>query len=186
MTVSERAGDESGLNRRVVVPVRGGSAAEDQGACVTVLGPLERITQPGVALRIRSDGGRTRAITVTNNVVWFGRQVFNVHLADSSASGEEKMHQIGSFVPPGFATTFFEVPPPPWRLCARVQGRQLSWKVWAPDRSKEPPYTDPRHGQSVQLPAAWVFAGTPGLYVGHLAPGDSTSLGIGGLEQVFG
>ncbi len=185
VTVSDSSSEESG-NSRHVIPVLASTAQQDEASCVTILGPLDGSTQPGVALRIRSDGSRTRAITVTNNILWGARNGFNVHLADSGAVGEEQMHGIAGYFPTGFAPSLRSLPPLPWRLCARVMGQQLQTKVWAPFQMPEPSYADSRFGLAVTLPPEWVFAGRPGFYVGHLATGASTALGIGGLEQTQG
>jgi hypothetical protein len=129
--------------------------------------------QQGIALRVRSTAGRTTAITVTKNV-WAGFfWVFNVHVMDSGNAGQP-FTRIGQF---SFDRSLLRdgVPAPgPWRLCARVVGEAVSVKVWAADEA-EPAWMDGIHGGGVMLPAGWDVPGAAGWYVGHLAPGASTT-----------
>lgn len=186
VSVTDNSGNQSGDNRQVA-PVLGAVASQDHGSCATILGPVDGVVQPGVALRIRTDGDRTRAITVTNNVWLGGRFIFNVHLADSGgATFSDQMSPLGGFNPPGFATSVADLPPLPWRLCARVQGQQVRVKAWAPGRTAEPTYADPRFGATFTVPPTWVFTGKPGFYVGHLGVSQGTYLGIDQLEQTQG
>lgn len=150
------------------------SASVDQESCATWVDAHGRFQQQGAALRVRSVDGRTTAITVTGNVHLGARWFFSVHVMDSAA--DPALHQVGGFDlsdvfrPGGPETT--EVPPYPWRMCARVVGDTVSFIVW-PLTHPEPAWADPRFGGSVQLPPGWGEAGRPGWYVGHLEPGDS-------------
>jgi hypothetical protein len=186
VSVSDASGTESGNSRQVVAGL-GTQPRQDGGSCITIYGPLDNQTQPGVALRIRTDGARTRAITVTDNIIWGARNGFNVHLADSAGpTFADQMRLVTGFFPTGFATSPTDLPPLPWRLCARVTGQQVQAKVWAPARVAEPAYSDSRFAMTTTVPPDWVFAGLPGFYMGHVASGETTSLGIDTLEQVPG
>lgn len=161
-----------GINLRQVAAAHA-TPTRDQTTCATWLGPVDRKAQPGLALRVREDDGRVRAITLTNNIWSAARQRWNVHLADSSA--EDPMDQQADVSLPGFALVLADLPPPPWRLCARVRGTTFQAKVWVPARRTEPSWDDRAFAVSVALPPSWDFAGVPGLYVGHLSPGERTS-----------
>ena len=147
--------------------------SRDHRACATWHGPVVDVAQPGIALRIRTDGDGVRAITLTNNV-WSGaRHVWNVHLADSTSNNVMELRADEALA--GFAPSLSQLPPLPWRLCARVRGTTFEAKVWAPPDDPEPAWDDPDHAYAVELPEAWVHEGRPGLYVGHLSPGERTS-----------
>lgn len=113
--------------------------------------------------------------------------MFNVHLADSAgATFDDQMHLVGGYTPSAFATSISELPPLPWRLCARAEGQQVQVKVWAPNRTAEPTYADPGYGATFTVPPPWVSSGTPGFYVGHIGVAQGTYLGIDQLEQTPG
>lgn len=176
-------------NLRVVVVADGAPISVDQEACITWKGAVDRIAQPGIALRVRTSSSRTRAITVTDNIFYGARWAFNFHVADSTPASLEEMHPIGSFMPSGFgtgfATGFGSVPPLPWRLCARVVGRRFEAKVWATQsRQGEPAYGDPAFSGSVELPVELVYSGRPGTYVGHLSPGESAAVVDGSAQRL--
>lgn len=147
--------------------------SEDQEACATWHGPVVDVAQPGIALRIRTDGDRTRAVTLTNNVWSAARHMWNVHLADSASNNRMDMQADEALA--GFAPSLSMLPDLPWRLCARVRGTTFEAKVWAPPDDPEPAWDDPDHAYAVELPSAWVYEGRPGLYVGHLSPGEATT-----------
>lgn len=56
------------------------------------------------------------------------------------------------------------------RLCARVTGSPLQFKVW-PSHRDEPSWEDPTFTRHVSIPADWVVPGRTGLYIAHLEPG---------------
>lgn len=164
----------AGGNTRVGFWQSSSAWTADQQSCATWVDSESDLQQQGAALRVRTVGGRTTAITVTNNIYFYARWAFNVHVMDSTA--RERFRQIASFdlsevFRPGGSTTY-DVPPYPWRMCARVVGDTLSFIVW-PLSHPEPSWDDPRYGGSVRVPAGWEAAGTPGWYVGHLEPGAS-------------
>jgi hypothetical protein len=165
-----------GSNTRVAFWQAADQRSVDHQSCSTWVDAHSDLQQQGAALRIRTAAatGRTKAITVTNNIFYQARWVFNVHVMDSAMN--PRFRQIASFdlsqvFRPGGPSTF-NVPPYPWRMCARVVGDTLSFIVW-PLTHAEPSWNDPRYGGSVVLPAGWGLEGTPGWYIGHLAPGDS-------------
>ncbi len=135
------------------------------------------LAQPGLALRVRRDGTRTRAITVTDNIFWGARFGFNVHLWDTGSPipGALPVQVVGgadlsaTFGPAG------ALQPLPWRVCARVKGRIMDIKAW-PLRIAEPLWGDVRYGRRFQLPVAAVYEGRAGWYAGHLRPGDELDL----------
>lgn len=147
-------------------------ASVNQQTCATWVDARSELYQQGAALRVRTANGRTTAITVTNNIFFHARWIFNVHVMDSAAN--PRFRQIASFdlssvFNPGGSGN---VPPYPWRMCARVMGDTVSFIVW-PLTHAQPSWNDARYGGSVRLPAGWGSAGSPGFYVGHLEPGDS-------------
>jgi hypothetical protein len=125
--------------------------------------------QPGLALRIRSDGGRTRAITVTKNIWMEAYWVFNVHVMDSAAP--EPFRQVGSLdLASRFLSDGGRPQPYPWRMCAEVHGATLRFLVWTP-WAGAPRWGDATSGGQMTLPAGWDAPGWPGLYTGHLPAG---------------
>jgi hypothetical protein len=187
MTVSAPATNQGG-NLRVLLWQPDGLASVDQQTCATWPSVIDlsrtgpqgvpgkpRLWQPGIALRIATDGTVTKAISIAQNV-WAGATwVFWVQMWDTGA--EPKMHATVEFdarhlllrqhagSPPSIA-------PPPWHVCARVLGRRLDFKIWT-GRAAEPSYRDPVHAFHTLLPAGWVYPGYTGNYAGHLQPGTS-------------
>jgi hypothetical protein len=158
-----------GGNTRIVFWRAGELDSFDQISCASWIDAPAGIKQQGAVLRARTSGGRTTAITVTQNIyygAWWG---FNIHVMDSAAA--EPFHQIGSFeLKEIFRPSEFEAPPYPWRMCARVVGNVVSFIVW-PTTHAKPAWDDARYGASVTLPSGWGAAGKPGWYMGHLEPG---------------
>jgi hypothetical protein len=145
----------------------------DQQICTTwVEGDISTIQQQGAALQIRKEGNRTRAITVTRHIFrGFGGQ-FNVHVMDSAPPGapEPRLSWLGGVIVESLAD---ETTPYPWRLCARIVDRTVSFVVW-PLPGPQPDWGTPGAGGSVALPADWdAAAGVPGFCVGHLTAGES-------------
>ncbi len=162
----------TGGNTRIVWVPAGGAVATDQQTCATWVS-WTGLTQAGVALRVRGDGPRVRAVTVTGNIVWGARFGFNVHVWDTArhprgsvpvtyAGGADLSRTFGP------ANGLMKLP---WRICARVQGRVLDFKVW-PVGGEEPRWGDTRFGRRFQLPATATYEGRAGWYAGHLRPGD--------------
>jgi len=165
VVVWSRAG--TGSNLRMVWTIDDAPPSRDHQACDT-WGPTDGpITQQGVALRIdATDGQVERAICIMKNIWGGGDWIFN-------AIG----FRSGSFVVLGSVdlSAVFDadgsVPSLPWRMCARVEGSSLEWKVW-PTAGPEPDWDDPLFGGRVTLSPEWVYAGRPGFYVGHLGAGS--------------
>ena len=129
--------------------------------------------QPGLALRIATNGTVSKAISIAQNVWAGGQWIFWVQMWDTGAEV------------PLYATIDFDLREllvvsaagepiwlagPRWLVCARVVGPRLDFKLWT-GRSEEPSYTDPTHAFHARLPAEWVYPGYSGSYVGHLRPG---------------
>jgi hypothetical protein len=57
--------------------------------------------------------------------------------------------------------------PPPWHVCARVQGLTVRFKIWSADEV-EPTWQDATRVFTTRLPAGWDYPGHAGGYVGHL------------------
>jgi hypothetical protein len=161
-----------GSNTRIAWVAAGGEVATDQQACATWVS-WTGLTQAGLALRVRGDGPRVRAVTVTGNIVWGARFGFNVHVWDTArhprgtvpvtyAGGADLSRTFGP------ANGLMKLP---WRICARVKGRMLDFKVW-PVAAKEPRWGDTRFGRRFQLPVTATYEGRAGWYAGHLRPGD--------------
>ncbi|CAN5885176.1 hypothetical protein BH23ACT2_BH23ACT2_26990 [soil metagenome] len=168
----------SGSNLRTVALKDGAPRSVDQQSCVSFHGPINRVAQPGVALRVRSEPDRTRAITWTNNI-WYGaRWGFNLHLADSSGAnfGERMNGQGGGFLPDAVLAEGGGYLPLPWRFCGRAMGTTVELKVWSEPTTSEPAWGDPSHTLSRQVPESWVYPGRPGWYIGHLSPGERSRL----------
>jgi hypothetical protein len=126
------------------------------------------IGQQGAALRIRTTGGRVRAVTVTKNIWGGAAWVFNLHTWDSKAVPNSV--QIGQV---DLSATFHRngvIAPLPWHLCAKAVGNTLSFIAW-PSGEPIPTYGDPTHGGSATIPAGWDVAGKAGWYAGHVHPG---------------
>ena len=176
----------TGGNTRIAFWRSADTASADQETCATWVNAQSELQQQGAALRVRTVNGRTTAITITDNILYFARWNFNVHVMDSGAG--QPFFRIAYFdLSDAFRTQpgAFTVWPYPWRMCARVVGDTVSLKVW-PLKDPEPAWDDPKYGGSVTLPAGWDQAGLPGWYVGHLEPGDSvgfTDLSTADLGQ---
>lgn len=181
---AERAVAAPGSNRsgnlRVVAVGDDVEASVDQESCITWLGPRHDRAQPGLALRVANSAGRTRAITVSNNIWLQDRSTFNVHLADT-ATGDvlaERMVAVGTIqVPTGLGDDLFTVKALPWRMCARAIGTTIEVKAWSADeQAVEPAWGELGFTGSVEVPSDWVHAGRPGFYMAHLAPGERAEL----------
>jgi hypothetical protein len=162
-----------GTNSRVLVSPSGQPRTDDHQACATWRHQDGPANQQGLALRVRTDpSGRSRAVTVTKNVVWGANWQFNVLTWDSAQPGTWQVR--GSV---DLARVFWpdrRLAPFPWRVCARAEGDLVRVKGWT-DGSPEPGWDDPTHTGSVRLPLGWVYPGHGGWYVGHLGAGEATS-----------
>ncbi|NLD78380.1 MAG: hypothetical protein GX643_17135 [Acidimicrobiales bacterium] len=164
----------TGTNTRTLIVPAGQPLSTEQQSCATWEAQTGVNTQQGLALRVRHDDaeGRWRAVTVTKNVMWGANWQFNVLTWDSRQTGWQ-MHGSVNLAPVFWPDQ--QLAPLPWRICARVEGdlvRVKGWRVGQP----EPSWDDPGHSGSVRLPAGWIYPSTAGWYVGHLAPGGSTTM----------
>lgn len=149
----------------------------DQQVCTTLLDTARSggrpYAQPGVALRIAPSGDpgtSPTAISVEQNTFGSATWRFWIHTWQPRDSPRHKFTKGFSFRPiirPGGL-----IQPPPWNLCARVQGTRIDVKLWLA-REAEPRWGEPDSTFSTRLPTEWVYPGFAGGYVGHLAPGRS-------------
>lgn len=172
----------TGGNLRVAVIDAAAPVLVDQQSCIDWHGPGGSMIQEGVVLRAKVEQGRTRAVMVTNSIFFAARQGFNVHMVDTNGlnvqgtgPGPEVHPKIAGFDLSAGVGDLLLAKALPWRVCARVIGRELTVKVWAvPSFSQEPSWSDPVFAKSVTLPEQSVYAGQPGAYVGHIKPGEHT------------
>ena len=174
VTTATAAQANAGGNGRYLFWRKADPETADQETCATWVDNTTHTQQQGAALRIQAPGDDdVRAITVTKNVAFGYFWVFYVHVMDSSL--EQPYTLIGQFSLDDVFLRMgepFNVPPYPWRMCARVTGDVVSFKVW-PLTDPEPAWGDPAYGGSATLPAGWEGAGRPGWYIGHLLPGEA-------------
>lgn len=152
-------------NLRMVGFKKASPSSLNQETCATWVEGTAGSSQPGVALRIAATPTRVRAITVTNNILFGVRWIFNIHLGDSAA--KENMVIVGS------KAVDWTTAPLPWRFCARAIGQQVTMKIWpVSDPAVVPNWDDPTYTATATVPAEWVYQGRPGWFVGHLAAGQ--------------
>lgn len=133
-------------------------------ACATWLYQSSGAAQEGVALRITP----TTAITVTKNVIYGLQWVINVHVWTGGVFTELAGYDMGAVLLAGAHTA-----PMPWRVCARVIGNQLTFKVWLPETQDESTWTDPVHARTTTVPDGWLAPGKLGYFTGHVPAGGS-------------
>lgn len=157
----------TGKNSRVLFGPENAVVSVDHTSCATVT-QSGWPQQEGVALRIRNDDGRVRAITVTKNIWNNVTHDYNIHLWDTSTP--EKFQLISAF---GMASAVGVVDSTPGhtrRLCARTEDNVVRFKVWPSDRP-EPGWDDPKYSRTQKLPDKARYSGRPGYYIGHTPPG---------------
>ena len=163
----------AGSNSRALFWRADAPVSRDHSVCATV-SHSGWLNQEGVALRVAaSPHGGVRGITVNKNVWAAEHSVYKVMLWDTS-DGDD--HGLGirssaqhSSVDMRDAVRRSVAADTPRRLCARVSGATLEWKLWPTDVA-EPSWDDPVHTARVTLPGSWVYDGSPGLYIGHTPP----------------
>jgi hypothetical protein len=166
-----------GSATRTVIWPPGTEAVTDQQSCATWSDAQGSWIQQGIALRVRRDGNRFRTIVVAKNIVYGAEWQLNVYTWDTARNPYFQTHgSVGLRAP-------FESgnrpQPLPWKVCARVEGRQVRIKGWRSDEA-EPGWSNPTHTGSVTLPASWVYSGKAGWYAGHIPPGGT--VGMHGLR----
>lgn len=172
-------------NTRLLVWPYAQPMAVDQQVCSTWSDQVGPNVQQGLALRVRRDGGRLRAVTIMKNVVWGAQWAFNVITWDTA---DPTLWRVRGAV--SLPAVFYRHPPTidplPWRVCARAEGSVVRLKAWR-QAEREPAWGDASHGGAIALPPGWTFEGKAGWYVGHLPPGGSagfTSLTVDRLVTV--
>lgn len=177
------AASNVGTNARYLYSSPTAPTSVDQISCATWDGHVDQWVQPGIMARHSVEADRTRAVTVTNNIWGDARGLWNVHVWDTSITGDLPGTGVGTIVLPVMGTDAMSRPAPPWSMCVRVQGTALDFKVW-PAAETEPSWEDTHYVGSLDLPEDGVFAGKPGFYLGHLAPGV-TSVFTGQRHEVL-
>lgn len=157
-------------NRRQILTRAGGGRSIDQTTCATWASQSSRAAQQGLAVRVRSDGRRERAVTLTKNTFANYFWVFNLVTWDTDRPGDP-WRSVRQFDMSRVVVRGDRLAPLPWRVCLRVRGRQAAFKVWLPRREDAPSWRDPVHVRRTRLPSEFVLRGAPGWYVGHLAAG---------------
>jgi len=163
--------DSAGANVREIFWPRDNPVLPDTESCAIWSGQTGDYVQQGAALRIRQDGSRVRAITVTKNVFLGATWIFNFHVWDTSQS--PAYTPIGATNLEAALRHNGVVTPLPWHFCARVIGSKLEFRVWTSTDAFEPGWGDRNHGGSVQLPAGWDAPGKAGWFVGHIQPNNT-------------
>lgn len=145
---------------------------------------LDDVSQPGLALRIAktTDGGAYRAITITQNIWAGGLWLFWVDTWDTTPNADPNheaftgvaMFDLSSSVG-SLTANSTTMAPPPWHICARLTGSQLSFMVWA-GANPQPSWDDPVLVHTAQLPEGWDYWGYAGGYAGHVHAGKSLTL----------
>lgn len=145
-------------------------AVSSAESCATWATQTDTLVQQGAALRIHKVAGGYRLVTVTKNI-WLGALwIFNFHVWDTSQSSPFTLLG-GVDLSSEFRLSGTTVYPPPWYMCARVDGSTLQFKAWRPGQA-EPAYGDPHYGGAMTLPAGWSDPGATGWYIGH-APSNA-------------
>lgn len=155
---------------------------------------LDRLHSSGVALRIDpgEDGTSAQAIIVRQNISLGAISNFKVYLVSSiTATGvtTPSSRQIARFDLRGSIggpevqadpTAKFggrpigaDMQPPPWNLCARAIGTELSVKVW-PVGQATPSWSNKKAAFAVDLPSNWVYPGYAGGFEMTLSPGKKS------------
>lgn len=166
-------GSRRGADTRIIVTESGSPGSSVCATIKPMPGGLTAFAQPGVALHVRTAGGRTTAITLTNNVLWGARWNWNVHYMDSGRRPTYAL--LGSISAPGFYRQSMRMPALPWRVCARTIGNSLQGKIWK--SGTRSPRGDPNFGGSVTLPRGLATGGESGVFAGHLSPGQQLNFG---------
>lgn len=179
LTATAPASNRSSNLRQVIWPSGTPNLADTQVAALWTTRSVPSV-QEGLAHRILVQPSRTRAITLTKNVIYDVFWGFNLHTWDTTRA--EPFIQFAQFDmsgamfrPDGGYRAL------PWRACTQVSGMVLAFKVWFPAEMGEPPWGDPTYTRTAEIPAGWSWAGKSGWYVGHLPPGGNaqyTNLGI--------
>ncbi len=176
LTVSAPATNQGGNRREVYWPLDAPPKTNER-SCQTWDDSTQSLDQQGIALRIAptADGLGTRAITVTKNVVYGFIWVLNVHVWDTTISATSPEVELAHFdLHALLGSPYANVTPPPWHVCAQVDGAVLQLMAWT-GSNPQPSWADATAVESVTLPDAWVYPGAAGWYLGHLHAGAPTA-----------
>lgn len=144
----------------------------NQESCATWAQESTPRIQQGMALRIDTADGRLRAIVLTKNIYPGPTGTFNLYVIDRNYStGLDQGLALTSFNTSAEFRPDGAMLPLPWRVCARVQGDQFTFKAW-PTTEVEPPYGDGIHGGAYTIPSEWTYAGAAGHYIAHMDSGS--------------
>lgn len=155
----------TGGNLRDVFWPTNGPPVPDSMTCATWTGQNGDLVQQGAALRIRTEPGRVRAVTVTKNIFYGATWIFNFHTWDTNRS--RAFEQFGQVTLDAMKNR-----PLPWRFCTRLIGSRMDFKVW-PSGVAEPAWGSNTYGASDTLPSGWTSPGKAGWYIGHIPPDGS-------------
>lgn len=161
-------------NRREVYTRPEAPRVTDQRACATWESQSVRTVQQGLAVRVRTAGGRTRAVTVTKNTFAHYSWYFNVLTWDTRRRGDP-WRKVAQFDMSDVVSHQRKLRTLPWRVCVRARGRVVALKVWLPRREARPRWDDPTHVRRTRVPRRFVYPGAPGWYVGHVPAGETTT-----------
>lgn len=126
--------------------------------------------QMGLALRIAAatgDGHGIKAITLTQNIYGGATWKFWVDVWRVVDPAQPEFDGVKQFDLLPIVGNGDHAVPPPWHVCARVQGLTFRFKIWSADEV-EPTWQDATRVFTTRLPAGWDYPGHAGGYVGHL------------------
>ncbi len=162
--ISSGAGN-NGVNTRMVFWSTETPASVNGGSCVRFDPDSVWPTQEGVALRIATVGGQTRAVTVTKNIFGYATNHYNVHAwKGSDLTLLARVDASRSLAGTGAVN-----------LCGRIDGTTVRVKIWRAS-TNEPSWDDPSRVSTVKVPPPEVRAGHFGIYAGHLPPNTSIEM----------
>lgn len=133
--------------------------------------------QMGLAVRIApatSDGRGLKAITLTQNVYGGATWMFWVDVWNVSDPARPDFDGVKQFDLHSIVGSGDHAVPPPWHVCARVQGLTFRFKIWSATEV-EPTWHDATRVFTATLPNGWSYPGHAGGYVGHLHSSQSAS-----------
>ncbi len=133
--------------------------------------------QMGLALRVApatSDGRGLKAITLTQNVYGGATWMFWVDVWNVTDPARPDFDGVKQFDLHSIVGSSDHAVPPPWHVCARVQGLTFRFKIWSATEV-EPTWHDATHVFTATLPNGWNYPGHAGGYVGHLHSSQTAS-----------
>lgn len=166
----------TGVNLREVFWPTGQPSFRDGQVCASWKYQSTQSIQEGVALRIVTGlGSRTLALTVDKNV--WAKAYWVLWVVGWDTASPEVFTGIANKNVSAVISPNGQYLPFPWRVCARVVGSTLTFKIWVPAREGEPSWTDPTHTGTATVPAKYTVPGKFGWYIGHIPPGGRASYG---------